>query len=218
MDFLLSDPDMLKNLPAWLVGLLAVERFFKYTLPIIKQKMGKEPLSYSQERLKQSLLGDLGGAQKRPAEKVLEALMNSSEGVALVSPQGVPIIANHALCNMLGYSAEELSRMPFHIFTHPDDVEEDMLRFDEVKRGLIKSYTLKKRFIPKGGGWFWAHLTVTTAPNGGVYPYCLGFVRPFEFDSAQNLQQPQPGSSVSPSLPTQVEHAGTTSGLHRGPQ
>lgn len=204
MDFLLNNPDLMKDLPSWLLLLLFAERLWKHAGPAVKARMGRDPLTYSQERLKESLLGDLGGGQKKPAEKVLEALMNSPEGVALVNPEGVPIIANHALCNMLGYTAEELSRMPFHIFTHPDDVEEDILRFEEVKRGLIKSYTLKKRFLPKGGGWFWAHLTVTTAPNGGVHPYCLGFVRPFsESESAQNLQRPVDGSQVSTSPPLQ---------------
>ena len=39
-------------------------------------------------------------------------------GIDLVSPQGIPILANKALVNMLGYSEKELYSKPFTTWTH----------------------------------------------------------------------------------------------------
>jgi PAS domain S-box-containing protein len=84
-------------------------------------------------------------------------------GIALVGVDGRPVLTNTALQKMLGYTGEELGRMRFDYFTHPEDCARDMELYQQMVRGERKSYQLEKRYIRKDGQVFWARLTVKVA-------------------------------------------------------
>jgi PAS domain S-box-containing protein len=84
-------------------------------------------------------------------------------GIALVGADGRPVLTNAALQNMLGYTEEELSRMPFLSFTHPEDGAKDLELYQELVRGAREGYQMEKRYIRKDGQVVWAHLTVSAA-------------------------------------------------------
>jgi PAS domain S-box-containing protein len=44
-------------------------------------------------------------------------------GIAFVSLEGAWLKVNPALCNILGYSKEELVQLTFQELTHPDDLD-----------------------------------------------------------------------------------------------
>lgn len=96
-------------------------------------------------------------------------------GIALVNMQGKPIVVNATLCEMLGYTAEELRLMSFTEFTHPEDADADWALFQELLAGSRSAYTMRKRYVRKDGQIVYALLTVCLLPTGrGSPPMVLG--------------------------------------------
>lgn len=82
-------------------------------------------------------------------------------GMALVSPAGHVMRVNDALCRILGYTAEELTRLTFHPITHPDDLEADLDLMQAVLNGQRDAYELEKRYLRKDGTVVHALLSVS---------------------------------------------------------
>ncbi len=91
-------------------------------------------------------------------------------GIALVDPTGCPIQCNHALEDILGYTAAELSHMKFTDFTHPDDVQADLNLYRELVAGTRSYYEIEKRYTRKDGQTVWGHLTVSKVHSHGESP------------------------------------------------
>ncbi len=73
-------------------------------------------------------------------------------GMAVVSPvTGKWLQANAKLCEMLGYSLEELRAKTFLECTHPDDITASSEAFDSVMRGEKEGYLIEKRYLRKDG-------------------------------------------------------------------
>ena len=72
-------------------------------------------------------------------------------GACITSPTKGWLEVNDRLCAILGYSREELLTRTWSELTHPDDLQEDVLRFESVVRGEIDGYSLEKRFLRKDG-------------------------------------------------------------------
>ena len=73
-------------------------------------------------------------------------------GMALVSLDGRFARVNAALCEIVGYSAEELERLRFQEITHPEDLDSDLELVGRLAAGEIPRYQLEKRYIRKDGG------------------------------------------------------------------
>ena len=81
--------------------------------------------------------------------------------MAIVDISGKWIKVNRSLCDMVGYSENELLDLSFQDITHPDDLEDDL---DNVKKLLNKtktSYQLEKRYIKKSAEVLHAILSVS---------------------------------------------------------
>lgn len=73
-------------------------------------------------------------------------------GMATSSPESKHWLRfNDRLCEILGYTREQLARVTWAAMTHPDDLAADVAEFDRVMRGEIEGYTLDKRFIRPDG-------------------------------------------------------------------
>ncbi|MEI6449362.1 MAG: PAS domain S-box protein [Actinomycetes bacterium] len=72
-------------------------------------------------------------------------------GAAVTSPEKGWIDANEAICDMLGYTHDELTRLTWAELTHPDDLAADVALFERVLAGEIDGYRLEKRFLRKDG-------------------------------------------------------------------
>lgn len=82
-------------------------------------------------------------------------------GKALVSPDGRWLKVNRAVCDLLGYTEEQLLKINFQQVTHPDDLEADLQLVDQLLAGHIRSYQLEKRYIHKSGRAVWALLSAS---------------------------------------------------------
>ncbi|MFV8343545.1 PAS domain S-box protein [Flavobacterium sp. XS2P39] len=83
-------------------------------------------------------------------------------GIAYIdSFSGNFIEINKQYCHLLGYSHQEMKEKNFQSVTHPDDLEEDLMNLEKLRKGEIRSYSLEKRYITKSGNIVWINLTVS---------------------------------------------------------
>lgn len=91
-------------------------------------------------------------------------------GHCITSPEKGWLEVNDRLCEILGYTREEIVRMTWAEMTHPDDLAADVVEFDRVISGEIDQYRLEKRFIRKDGTLVWTEISVgcVRRPDGTV--------------------------------------------------
>ena len=65
---------------------------------------------------------------------------------------------NDCLCEMLGYSREEMLALNWETMTHPEDLSANLAAVAEVKSGAREGYILDKRFLRKDGSILYARL------------------------------------------------------------
>ena len=62
--------------------------------------------------------------------------------------------------------------------TYPEDLADDLAKFDALTRGESSSYTMEKRFIRKDGSLVWAHVTVSLQVEAAGKPaYCIKIIQ-----------------------------------------
>jgi len=67
---------------------------------------------------------------------------------------------NDTLCEILGYSREELQQMDWTLVTHPDDRPAEFEALERIMRGESDSYRMDKRLLHKSGAITYATLDV----------------------------------------------------------
>lgn len=102
-------------------------------------------------------------------EKISSALFNQDiVGVGLFdSRTGRFLRVNEKYCLITGYTQEELLDIDFMQITHPDDLNQDLERMQQLRLNSIQSFTINKRYIRKNGETVWVHLTVSAASRAG---------------------------------------------------
>jgi PAS domain S-box-containing protein len=90
----------------------------------------------------------------------------SSLGIAVEDLEGRLLLANPALCSMLGYREDELCGMSCSQFANPEDSDDDWALFQQLRAGVIDKYSLEKRYVRKQGGQFWGRLNVSLLRDG----------------------------------------------------
>ena len=98
-------------------------------------------------------------------ERVSRALKESEEyfrnafdhaaGMAVINPDGKWLQVNDSLCQMLGYSEDELLEKGFQAITHPQDLGNDLANLYQLLEGKIPGYQLEKRYCHKTGQTIW---------------------------------------------------------------
>ncbi|MDO3388535.1 PAS domain S-box protein [Gilvimarinus sp. SDUM040013] len=89
------------------------------------------------------------------------AMEHSPIGMALVAPDGSWLKVNQSLCDIVGYSQEELMASDFQTITHPDDLDLDLEHVRNVLSGKLSTYEMEKRYITKLGEVVWVLLSVS---------------------------------------------------------
>lgn len=74
---------------------------------------------------------------------------------------GQCIDANEKICQLLGYTKEELKQTNFMMLTHPDDLQEDLAYMNKLRKGEIQQFSIEKRYFHKNGQIIWAAITVS---------------------------------------------------------
>src|SRR5580704_13500150 len=92
----------------------------------------------------------------------------ASLGIAIEDMEGKLLLANPALCRMLGYGREELCSMSCDQFASAEDSQDDWAHFQELRAGAIDHYSLEKRYLRKDGAKIWGRLNVSLLKSGHV--------------------------------------------------
>ena len=82
-------------------------------------------------------------------------------GIALTTPDGRFLRVNRKLCEIAGYSAEEMTTMSFRDITHPSDLEADLSYVRRTLAKEIQDFSMEKRYVRKDGRLVWVNLTVS---------------------------------------------------------
>ncbi|MCW6037836.1 PAS domain S-box protein [Spirulina subsalsa FACHB-351] len=98
----------------------------------------------------------------RQSESRLRAIVEQAGvGIAYTIPSGEFLLVNQYLCNLLGYSEDELMNLSFYDITHPDDLPRD---FEYIQKSIeegLESISWEKRYISKSGQAHWVEITVS---------------------------------------------------------
>lgn len=93
-------------------------------------------------------------------EKFQRYFQMGAIGHCVTSVQKGWIEVNDRLCEMLGYSKQELFQFSWAQLTHPDDLAADTALFNDVLAGKRDVYELDKRFICKDASTLYTRLNV----------------------------------------------------------
>jgi PAS domain S-box-containing protein len=84
---------------------------------------------------------------------------DSPIGAAKIHPTKFTFLdVNNALCDLTGYSRNELLERSFMDITHPEDLARDVELATKVQTGEIDDYSMEKRYVRKDGRVVWVKL------------------------------------------------------------
>jgi len=103
-------------------------------------------------------------------EQFRSAMQFSAIGMALVALNGQWLEVNQAICDIVGYSKEELLATDFQSITHPDDLAADLAFVEQLVRGDRQTFQMEKRYIHKQGRQVWILLNVSLVRDDAGQP------------------------------------------------
>lgn len=109
--------------------------------------------------------------------RISQALQQSEEhfrnafdhaaGMALISADGQWRRVNGSLCQILGYSEQELLATNFQEVTYPDDLGDDLVHIYQLLEGKRRIDQREKRYLHKSGHAIWVLQSASVARNAG---------------------------------------------------
>lgn len=99
-----------------------------------------------------------------------QAFEHSLIGMAVISPEGRWIRVNKSLCQILGYSEQEMKQLSIQDITHPDDLSNSIDILNDLALGRIEEKKLEKRYIHKNGDPIWVVIAATMLYDSSGQP------------------------------------------------
>lgn len=98
-------------------------------------------------------------------------------GIAHIAPDGNFLRVNKKICDIVGYSKEELLKRAFQDVTYPEDLATDLEYVQKLLNGTIDHYSIQKRYLTKDGSIIWVNLTVALVrKSSGLPDYFISVV------------------------------------------
>ncbi len=99
-------------------------------------------------------------------------------GAAHVAPDGRWLEVNQRLCEIVGYTREELLERTFQDITYAPDLDTDLELVREMLAGERSAYSMEKRYVRKDGTLVWIDLTVSLVRDDrGAPQYFISVVQ-----------------------------------------
>ncbi len=83
---------------------------------------------------------------------------NAAVGIANVDFEGRWLSVNQRLCDIVGYTREELLQKTFQEITYPEDLASSLEKFIPFTQGKLPDFSLQKRYVRKDGSTVWVEL------------------------------------------------------------
>ena len=109
---------------------------------------------------------------QRESEARFRAIFDQAAvGVAQIeSDTGRFIQANKKYCDIVGLTPEAMMATNFMAITHPDDLQADLSNMQKLKSGLVRDFSMEKRYFRPDGSMVWVNLTVSPMWKIGEQP------------------------------------------------
>jgi diguanylate cyclase (GGDEF)-like protein/PAS domain S-box-containing protein len=91
-------------------------------------------------------------------------------GMAIIAMDGLYLDVNRAMCDIVGYEADELLRMGFEDITHPDDLDAGRDLYARLLAGATTNYRIEKRYVRSDGDLVWAQVSLTLVRDDNGEP------------------------------------------------
>ena len=103
---------------------------------------------------------------------------NCAVGMSVTSPDKKWLEVNRSLCQMLGYTKEELKGLTWINLTYHEDVDRNLELFDKMAEGHIDRYEIEKRFVRKDGSLLFITLSTVCERNsdGSVHHLLTSYI------------------------------------------
>lgn len=112
-------------------------------------------------------------ALRESEERFRKAFDSAAIGMALLSLDGRWLRANRYLCELLGYSEEELLQMSSQALTHPDELPGELAASQALLAGEVPYLRLEKRYRNRDGQYLRMRLTVSAVRASDDAPLYL---------------------------------------------
>ncbi len=109
-------------------------------------------------------------ALQESEERFRSAFDSAAIGMALVSLDGYWLQVNRALCEIIGYSEQELLATGCLQVTHPDDREKTWENMQQMLSKEVRARQLEKRYLHKLGHVVWVLLNISLVRNAQSEP------------------------------------------------
>ncbi|MEH2064885.1 MAG: PAS domain S-box protein [Nostoc sp.] len=115
--------------------------------------------------------------QKSEAE--LRAIFHQAAvGIKLETLDGDFLKANQKLCEIIGYSQEEILKKNSRDITHPEDIQIHLNKLQQLIAGDVETFSIEKRYLHKNGDVIWVNITVSLIRDPIGKPiYVIGVVK-----------------------------------------
>ncbi|YAG16270.1 histidine kinase [Nostoc sp. DSM 114161] len=113
------------------------------------------------------------------SEAELRAIFNQAAvGIKLETLDGKVIKVNQKLCEILGYSQEELLKKTYQDITYFEDIKHHHNNLQALLSGEVQTFSIEKRCLHKNGNLIWINLTVSLILDVFGKPICsIGVVK-----------------------------------------
>jgi diguanylate cyclase (GGDEF)-like protein/PAS domain S-box-containing protein len=109
-------------------------------------------------------------ALRESEECFRSAFEHAAIGMAVVGLDGRWLQVNRSLCEIVGYSEQELLATDFQSITHPQDLNLDLEYVRRLIAGEIRTYQMTKRYFHREGRVVWVLLSVSLVRNQEQQP------------------------------------------------
>ncbi|MEW6347430.1 MAG: MASE3 domain-containing protein [Thermodesulfobacteriota bacterium] len=98
-------------------------------------------------------------------------------GICHLEVSGRLLRVNRKLCDIVGFSPQEMVDSSIESITHPDDLESDLALRERLLEGALRTYSVEKRFVRRDASIIRVNLTVSLVRDSQDQPdYLIGVI------------------------------------------
>lgn len=113
-------------------------------------------------------INDLKQAQHDSAvkEELWRTTFNyANAGIALINFDGQPYKVNQSICEIFGYTIQEMQNVRIKDLSLPEDLQDNIIRMKELISGTTTHFNTEMRFFHKDKHIIWTNVTVSAVRN-----------------------------------------------------
>ena len=90
---------------------------------------------------------------------------HANAGIALINFDGVVYKVNQSMCDIFGYTIDEMQQIRIKDISLPEDLDENIELMSNLINGTSSSFCMEREFINKENNIIWTNITVSAVKN-----------------------------------------------------